>query len=211
MTTRAGERLRIDDLAQRSGIASGTIRFYQREGLIPPPAREGRVAWYSDEHLDRLRRVRELQARGLPLALIRDLLERDDSGEDISPWLALDSAVFGRSPVADERALERLSELLVEAGVPREAIADGAAQVTERLGEVAATMAALGWELFEADRERLAADDEDAADEVLAKLERLRSLAQQVVGTVFAGLLDETIRERSEPFALEAVERRRPR
>jgi DNA-binding transcriptional MerR regulator len=104
-------RLRIDELAHRSGIASGTIRFYQREGLIPPPERDGRVAYYSDEHLRRLERVRALQAQGLPLALVGDLLERADRGEDIGGWVALDSAVFGRrgegDPV-DEEALARL-------------------------------------------------------------------------------------------------------
>ena len=47
-------RLRIDDLAQRSGIPSGTIRFYQREGLIPPPEHEGRVAYYGEQHVRRL-------------------------------------------------------------------------------------------------------------------------------------------------------------
>lgn len=96
MTERAASRLRIDDLAQRSGIPSGTIRFYQREGLIPPPEREGRVAYYSEEHLRRLERVRALQSQGLPLSLVGDLLEREDAGEDVSGWLALDSAVFGR-------------------------------------------------------------------------------------------------------------------
>jgi DNA-binding transcriptional MerR regulator len=104
-------RLRIDDLAQRAAMPSGTIRFYQREGLIPPPRREGRIAYYSEEHLRRLERIRALQAQGLPLSVVGDLLAREDAGDDISGWLALDSAVFtrpaGGEPV-DEQALAAL-------------------------------------------------------------------------------------------------------
>jgi DNA-binding transcriptional MerR regulator len=237
-----GTRLRIDDLAQRSGIASGTIRFYQREGLIPPPEREGRVAYYSDEHLRRLERVRALQSQGLPLSVVGDLLRREDEGEDISGWLALDSAVFTRArggEAVDARALAavgvgakelagleaagvlrradgglealpgvlELTARLVEGGVPPAMIAAGAAQVADRLREVAGAMADLGWEMFAPERERISAD-EPVAEDVLARLEHLRSLAQRIVATLFRELLDEAIRERSEPFAEETVRRR---
>ena len=40
-----------------------TIRFYQKRRLLPPPDREGRVAWYGPEHVERLARIRELQRR----------------------------------------------------------------------------------------------------------------------------------------------------
>ena len=53
-----------------------TIRFYQKRRLLAAPAREGRVAWYGPEHLERLARIRELQAQGLTLALIGRVLER---------------------------------------------------------------------------------------------------------------------------------------
>jgi len=57
-TPAQAERFRIDELAQRSGLPSGTIRFYQREGLIPPPEREGRVAYNSEEQLLRPEQIR---------------------------------------------------------------------------------------------------------------------------------------------------------
>lgn len=246
MSSETGLRLRIDDLSQRSGIASGTIRFYQREGLIAPPQREGRVAYYSEQHLRRLARIRALQAQRLPLALIRDLLEREDAGQDISPWLALDSAVFGRRGLlerVDEAALERLGfgpgeleallragalrraddgalegfsgllELtgrLVESGVPAATVGAGAELLAGRLREVADTIADVGWGVFAADRDRLAASDERAADEVLARLEQLRALAEEIVATLFPRLLDEAVRARVEPFALQTVKRRAP-
>jgi DNA-binding transcriptional MerR regulator len=206
----AAERLRIDDLAQRSGIASGTIRFYQREGLIPPPEREGRVAYYSDEHLRRLERIQALQAQGLPLSVVGDLLAREEAGEDIAGWLALDSAVFGRRvpEAADEDALAELTARLVEGGVPPEAIRGAAESVEARLREIAGMMAELGWEVFAPERERISAD-EPVAEDVLARLEQLHSLAQRIVAAVFREQLDEAIRARSEQFAEETVRRRR--
>jgi len=68
-------------------------------------------------------------------------------------------------------------------------------------------MATLGWELFAPDRERISAD-EPVAEDVLARLERLRSLAQRIVATLFRQMLDEAIQARSEPFAAETVARR---
>jgi DNA-binding transcriptional MerR regulator len=200
------ERMRIDDLAQRSGVASGTIRFYQREGLIPPPEREGRVAFYSEDHLRRLERVRALQAQGLPLSVVGDLLAREDAGEDIAGWLALDSAVFGRPDGGEP--IEELTARLLEVGVPPDTIAAGAELIRVRLREVAETMSGLGWEVFAEERERLAAG-EQVPEDVLARFEHLRSLAQRIVQALFRDLLDEAIRERTEPFAEEAVARRR--
>lgn len=71
------ERYRVDDLAQRAEISVDTIRFYQKRGLLAPPERDGRIAWYGDAHIERLARIRELQERGLPLALISRVLDVD--------------------------------------------------------------------------------------------------------------------------------------
>ena len=66
---------RIEQLAQTASVAVDTIRFYQGKGLLEPPRRQGRVTWYSQSHLERLRRIRELQQRGFPLTVIRRFLE----------------------------------------------------------------------------------------------------------------------------------------
>lgn len=73
-TPAASDAWRIDDLAQRAGITVDTIRYYQREGLLPPAERCGRTNRYSPEHLDRLERIRDLQARRFSLAAIKALL-----------------------------------------------------------------------------------------------------------------------------------------
>jgi DNA-binding transcriptional MerR regulator len=71
---------RIDDLAQRAELTVDTIRYYQREGLLPPAERAGRLKLYGPEHLHRLGRIRDLQARRFSLAAIRALLDEDRQG-----------------------------------------------------------------------------------------------------------------------------------
>jgi DNA-binding transcriptional MerR regulator len=72
--------IRIDELARRSGLTVDTIRFYQREGLLPEAARAGRAKVYGQEHLDRLAQIRDLQARRFSLAAIKALLETERPG-----------------------------------------------------------------------------------------------------------------------------------
>jgi DNA-binding transcriptional MerR regulator len=71
---------RIDDLAQRAGLTVDTIRYYQREGLLPPAERAGRANLYSHAHLDRLERIKELQSRRFSLAAIKALLTDEREG-----------------------------------------------------------------------------------------------------------------------------------
>src|SRR5581483_9076573 len=88
---------RIEELARTAGVAVDTIRFYQGKGLLFPPRREGRVTWYSDEHVARLRRIRELQQRGFTLTVIRRFLEGELEPSDET--LTLDE-LAARSGVA---------------------------------------------------------------------------------------------------------------
>src|SRR6185437_8348163 len=66
---------RIEQLARTAGVAVDMIRFYQGKGLLDAPRREGRVTWYGDAHLERLRRIRDLQQRGFTLTVIRRFLD----------------------------------------------------------------------------------------------------------------------------------------
>lgn len=67
--------LSIGVLAHRAGVAIDTIRYYEREGLLPEPAR--RVSGYRsyDEHaVARLRFIRRAKELGFALQEIRELL-----------------------------------------------------------------------------------------------------------------------------------------
>jgi DNA-binding transcriptional MerR regulator len=73
---------RIEQLAQAAGVAVDTIRFYQGKGLLEPPRRQGRVTFYGDTHLERLRRIRSLQQRGFSLTVIRRFLAGELESSD---------------------------------------------------------------------------------------------------------------------------------
>jgi len=105
--------LRVEDLAQLADVSVDTIRFYQKRRLLPAPAREGRVAWYGPEHVERLARIRELQAHGLTLALIGRVVSGDLDATDAPLAIA----------VADADAREEflsLGDLAERAGIPVE-------------------------------------------------------------------------------------------
>jgi DNA-binding transcriptional MerR regulator len=74
-------RYRVEELAGRAGTSVDTVRFYQTRGLLPQPEREGRVVFYSDEHVERLVRIRELKDKGFTLKSIKGLLSGElDAG-----------------------------------------------------------------------------------------------------------------------------------
>src|SRR5205823_4378203 len=90
-----------------------TIRFYQKRGLLPPPRRDGRIAWYSNEHLERLQRIRDLRGRGLTLALIARILDGDLDATDAPLAAAVSSA-----DAEEAEEFLTLDELAVRSGVP---------------------------------------------------------------------------------------------
>ena len=75
-----GGDLRIDDLARDSGLTVDTIRFYQREGLLPAAERVGRTKVYGAVHQERLEQIRDLQQRRFSLAAIKALLDSERPG-----------------------------------------------------------------------------------------------------------------------------------
>ncbi|HWD51978.1 MAG TPA: MerR family transcriptional regulator [Acidimicrobiales bacterium] len=74
--------LRVEQLSARSGVSVDTIRYYQSKGLLDPPRRQGRVAWYGPDHLERIARIRSLQDRGFTLATIVRFVNGDLDAAD---------------------------------------------------------------------------------------------------------------------------------
>src|SRR2546429_9536701 len=87
----------IEELSMRSGVTTRNIRSYQSRGLLPAPvSRSGeRAAFYTVDHLTRLRLISRLQARGFSLAGIAGLPSAWSEGKSIQPVLGLESAIRG--------------------------------------------------------------------------------------------------------------------
>jgi DNA-binding transcriptional MerR regulator len=70
----------LEELSRASGVPARTIRFYRQSGLIEPPRRVGRFAFYDADQLARLRLIAALRSRGLGLDGVAKVL-RDPAGE----------------------------------------------------------------------------------------------------------------------------------
>lgn len=75
--------MKIGELAQASATTIETIRFYEREGLLPHAARtQGNYRIYENYHVERLVFVRHCRSLDMALDEIRQLLMLKDSPQD---------------------------------------------------------------------------------------------------------------------------------
>ena len=149
--------MRIAELSRRGGVPVATVKYYLREGLLPPGEATARnQADYAEEHLHRLRLVRALLEVGkLPLASVRDVLAAVD--EESLPL----HEVLGRA----HHALG-----------PRDAGGPEPEDVRRARNEVDGLLVALGWRVSQAAPGRRA-----LADALVA----LRRLGRDVGPEVF--------------------------
>jgi len=96
----APRRYRIGELAREAGITVRTVRYYQERKLLPPPRRRGRIGWYSQAHLNRLRVIGQLLERGHTLGGIAELLSAWEQGYDLAGLLGLEQVIT--APWEDE-------------------------------------------------------------------------------------------------------------
>jgi DNA-binding transcriptional MerR regulator len=104
----------VEQLAAACDVSVDTVRYYQSLGLLPPPAREGRVAWYGPEHATRIREVRAMQRKGLTLAAIRRVVDGGLGRADADLAAAVAAA---RREGRDEGSLT-LEQFATASGVP---------------------------------------------------------------------------------------------
>lgn len=84
---------RIGELASAAGVKVRNLRYYQERGLLPPPRREGRIAWYSTAHLARLRVISDLLERGHTLNGIGELLTAWERGSAVAEVIGLEQVL----------------------------------------------------------------------------------------------------------------------
>jgi DNA-binding transcriptional MerR regulator len=118
-------KYRVERVAAACDVSVDTVRYYQSLGLLPLPAREGRVAWYGDDHVERIRRIRDLQRKGLTLAAIGRVVRGELGAADAD----LAAAVAEARGDGGDGALLTLDEFSSRSGVPTSLI-----QAVEREG-----------------------------------------------------------------------------
>jgi DNA-binding transcriptional MerR regulator len=97
--------MRIAELSRQTGVPVPTIKYYLREGLLPPGELSSpNQARYDESHVRRLRLIRALLDVGrLPIAAIRDLLA-DLDRYDADPHRMLGQALRATEPVKEQVA-----------------------------------------------------------------------------------------------------------
>lgn len=103
----------IGALAQAAGVNLETIRFYQRRGLLPEPAKpQGGIRRYGDSDLARVRFVKSAQRLGFSLDEVTELLKLEDGSQ------CGEARAQGERKLADVRArladLQRIEQALSE-------------------------------------------------------------------------------------------------
>ena len=129
MTTRPG--LKMSELADASGVSTGTIKHYLREGLL---GGEGDVvrtsrnmAWYPEEFVERIRLIKRLQEeRFMPLRVIRQTLAEDPAR--LQALIEVEDRILEAATAAADRTRMARAELLERYELPP--------NVLDRLAEI---------------------------------------------------------------------------
>ncbi|MBV2362906.1 MerR family transcriptional regulator [Streptomonospora nanhaiensis] len=187
--------MRIAELSRSTGVPAPTIKYYLREGLLPPGERTSRnQAQYDERHVRRIKLVRALvEVGGLSIATARDVLARMDAPEH-GLLTSLGKVQFAMSTppsatVEDEvwdEAVRRVDELIERRGW--RSVPSNPARKT--LASVLATLQRLG----QTDKLDLLDSYADAAErivddeiEVLLRRPDLDSLAEGLVVWIALG------------------------
>jgi DNA-binding transcriptional MerR regulator len=67
----------IETLSKLTGLSRRSIRYYIQRELLPPPEGSGRGAYYTDEHLKRLHRIKQWSEQGVPLFQMKAMLKKN--------------------------------------------------------------------------------------------------------------------------------------
>jgi DNA-binding transcriptional MerR regulator len=119
-------RLKMSELAQRSGVSSGTIKHYLREGLLGSDddvLRTSRnMAYYPEAFADRVRLIKRLQEeRFMPLRVIREVMA--DDPERAARLIELEDRILERAAEVGESARVSRSTVRSTYDLPRNVLA----------------------------------------------------------------------------------------
>ncbi|MCC6959503.1 MAG: MerR family transcriptional regulator [Dehalococcoidia bacterium] len=117
--------MKISELSRQSGIPLPTLKFYLREGLLPPGTlTQPNQADYSESHLRRAELIRALrEVAGLSIAKIRAVVDALEQGEATYEVMgqavdALGGEAVSAFTLAQAQAATDIDTLLTELGLP---------------------------------------------------------------------------------------------
>ncbi len=102
MNTMASQSLKIGELAKRSQVSVGTLRYYESLGLIVPIDRAANnYRYYSPETLQHVQFIKKAQSLNFSLADIQNILNLRRSGE--SPCRLVDQLLNEKIEQLDQK------------------------------------------------------------------------------------------------------------
>jgi len=107
--------MKIGELAKRANLNASAIRYYEKLGLLPAPARTSGQRRYSTESLDRVLLIRFASEMGFSLPEIKVFLSGIREAAPVGPrWkkLAARKIVEMRQVIVRARRLEKLMRSL---------------------------------------------------------------------------------------------------
>ena len=110
--------MKIGELAQAAQCTVETVRYYEKEGLLPAPARTaGNFRVYGPGHMERLRLVRNCRALDMSHAEIHSLLRLADGPADDCSAV---NAVFDQHIAHVDERIRELAQLKLQLVALRE-------------------------------------------------------------------------------------------
>jgi DNA-binding transcriptional MerR regulator len=98
--------LSIGEVAKRTGVAASTLRYYEKAGLLPPPARTSKRRRYDAQSVGRIRIIRVARDAGFTISETRTFLE----------GFALQASPAARWDLLARRKLAELDALIAAIG-----------------------------------------------------------------------------------------------
>ncbi|MDT8369083.1 MAG: MerR family DNA-binding protein, partial [Longimicrobiales bacterium] len=115
MTHAEGDHIWIGEVADAAGVGVETLRFYEREGLLPePPRSDTGYRLYDDEAVRRVRFIRKARELGFTLSEIGELLDLRVRDASVCADVAERTRVKIASIEARIRELTRVRAVLAE-------------------------------------------------------------------------------------------------
>jgi len=103
--------MRIGELAQRAGVSTRALRYYEEQGLLAPERTTGDQRTYPESAVERVQLIQQFFTAGVPSRTIRQLMPFVDSGHSSPEALELLTA-----------ARNRITTCLADLGAARDAL-----------------------------------------------------------------------------------------